>query len=187
MNFSELNLDRLFLPSLISIFSPRKETIENPLPIIIEVHSEIDKKVSKISNLSSEIYSTIRQNGDRPFGDIWAEINFSTPETSYWMQADNVGSLIINATSDEERHSLRIQTNNPHQPILHSEIRDIKTSKLKNEESIISPENYSYDGLYEACRLLRKCDSFLFKLYSPIPIESSNVFSRTNLIDVVLP
>lgn len=159
MNFPELNFDRLLPPPLLSIFSPREKTTEKILPIIVEVHPEIDKKVSKISELSLKIYSTIRQNGDRPFGDMWAEINFLTPETSYWIQADNMGSLIINTTSDEERHSLRIQTNDLNHPILYSEIRDKKTSELKNEESILCPENYSYDGLYEACRLLRKCDS----------------------------
>jgi len=159
VNLLESKFDRLLSPPLLSIISPRKKTIEKILPVIVEVHPEIDKKVSKISKLSLEIYSTIRQNGDKPFGDMWAEVNFSNSGTSYWIQADNVGSLIINTTSDEERHSLRIQTNDLNHPILYSEIRDKKTSELKNEESILSSENYSYDSLYEACRLLRKCDS----------------------------
>ena len=160
MNLSELNFDRLLPPSLLPIFSPRKKTIEKTLPVIVEVHPEIDEKLSKISKLSLEIYSSIRQNGKRPYGDTWAEVNFSNSGTSYWIQANNTGSLVINTTSDEEKHSLRIQTNNLNQPIKYSEIRDVKTSELKNEESILCPENYSYDGLYEACRLLRKCDSF---------------------------
>ena len=173
MNFSELNFDRLLPPPLLSIFSPREKTTKKILPVIVEVHPEIDKKVSKISELSLKIYSTIKQYGDRPFGDMWAEVNFYNSGTLCWIQADNAGSLIINTTSDEERHSLRIQTNDLNQPILYSEIRDKKTSEIKNEESILSPENYSYDGLYEACRLLRNCDSFLLKSF------------RTNLIDAI--
>lgn len=159
MNLLESKLDRLLPSSLISIISPREKTTEKKLPVIVEVHPEIDKKLSKISKLSLEIYSTVRQNGDKPFGEMWAEVNFSNSGTSYWIQADNEGSLIVNTESDEERHSLRIQTNDLNHPILYSEIRDKKTSELKNEESILCPENYSYDGLYEACRLLRKCDS----------------------------
>lgn len=159
MNLSELNLDRLLPPPLLSIFSPRKKIIEKTFPFIVEVHPEIDEKLTKISKLSLEIYSTIRQNGNRPYGDMWAEVNISNSGISYWIQANNMGSLIINTTSDEERHSLRIQTNDPNQPIVYSEIRDAKTSELKNEESILCPKNYSYDGLYEVCRLLRKCNS----------------------------
>jgi len=185
VNLTELKLDRLLPPPLLSIISPRKKTIEKTLPVIVEVHPEIDKKVSKISELSLKIYSTIRQNGDKPFGDKWVEVNSSNSGTSYWIQADNVGSLIINTTSDEERHSLRIQTNDLNQPILYSEIRDKKTSELKNEESILSSKNYSYDGLYEACRLLRNCDSFLIKIYPPISVEPSDVFFRKNLVDAI--
>lgn len=172
MNLSELTLDRLLPPPLLSIFSPREKT-EKILPVIVEVYPEIDKKVSKISELSLKIYSTIRQNGDRPFGDMWAQVNFYNSGTLCWIQANNEGSLIVNTESDEERHSLRIQTNNLHQPILYSEIRDKTTSEIKNEESILSPENYSYDGLYEVCRLLRNCDSILLKSF------------RTNLIDAI--
>lgn len=176
----ELNLDRLLPPALLSIFSVRNKPIEKTSPVIVEVHPDINEKVSKILKLSKEIYYKIRENGDKPYGDMWAEVHFSTPETSYWIQAGDEGSLIINTESNEERHSLRIETNNLSQPISHSEIRDIETSELKKEESIIDPENYSYDGLYEACRLLRKCDSLISKFHPPILVESSDIFSARN-------
>lgn len=187
MSFPELNLDRLLPPSLLSIFSPRKKSSPQvePPKAFIEVHPDFDKKISKISETSTDVYSTVRQNGDRPFGDMWAEVYLFTPETTYWIQADDAGSLVINTTSAETRHGLRIQTNDLKAPVLYSEIRYKETSQIETEVSITRPEDYNYDGLYEACRLVCRCNSLLRDLYPPERIDSGSVFSRTDIVNAI--